>query len=54
MWIVIPISLYLFYYAPDVKCSMWDQLLQNLELAVITINQGSLPTEGLLLQIRHR
>ena len=34
------------------KCSMWDQQLQNLGLGLITINLGSTPTEGLLLRIR--
>lgn len=36
------------------KCSMWHQLLQNLELGLITINLGSMPTEDLLLKIRLR
>lgn len=33
---------------------MWDQLLQNLGVGLITINQGSRPTEGLPLQIISR
>ena len=39
MWIAIPITLYIFSHASDVKCSMWDQLLQHLGLGLITINQ---------------